>query len=713
MSGEIGDDVRIDDGVLHLAQPIAHDGETLGSVVLRYDMSSVSQRLTSRATIAASVGVFAIVLSLLLAAALRRRLTLPVNELVETAKRVSDEDYSVRARRYADDELGMLTDAFNHMLNQIEERDNELGRSIELVGALRESRGRLAVAQRMAGLGYWTWNTETEELTVSEELATICGIQDGETGLLKQFATLIDEKDRPFFDSDLKRVLETCVPIDADYRLRTVDGRPLHVHQQLNVEQANGEAAVIVATMQDVTAQKTAEEKIRRLAYFDSLTGLASRRYLYQRLDEMIKSARRRQESFALFFMDLDGFKDVNDSLGHDEGDELLKTIAERLMDTLRESDFLARLGGDEFCMLLADVSDEMQIGQIANRCLESVEARVDLRANSVHPRVSIGISRFPEDGGDTRRLLRAADSAMYAAKESGKHRFEFFDKAMTIKAGERLALAQELRDALEGEEFELYYQPQIALASGLVIGYEALVRWNHPSRGLVPPNDFIPELERLGLINELGGWVIHKACQQIEQWRLEGMRDPHVSVNISPTHFQSSDLVSVVMDALRQTGITPECLELEVTETGIQYSEQTVAVMKELKRVGVRIAIDDFGSGYSSLASLQHLPIDCLKIDRVFISDLLNNPKAEVLVGTIMTLAHSLDFQIVAEGVEELEQVQILRALDCDVVQGFYYSKPVPVDAIPELDSRTFHSEYPSKSSQREQGNTLTGKHL
>ncbi|MCZ6618890.1 MAG: EAL domain-containing protein, partial [Gammaproteobacteria bacterium] len=694
VSSRMVNGTRIEDGVLYLTRNIHYDGSLLGSLVIHYDMSSVSERLTSRARVAATVGAFAMALSLLLAAMLRRRLTLPVNELLRTTQLASAEDYSVRARRFANDELGMLTDAINHMLNQIEERDIELGRSNELVGALRESRSRLAVAQRMAGLGYWTWNTETNELTISEELASICDIDDDEPKKLAQFADLIDEQDRDSFDRDLARVLKERVPVDANYRLRTGSGRLLHVHQQLNVEHVDDEPAVVVATVQDVTAQKTAEEQIRRLAYFDSLTGLASRSYLYKRLDEMIRSARRRQEGFALFFMDLDGFKDVNDSLGHDEGDTLLKTIAERLTDTLRENDFLARLGGDEFCMLLEDVSDEMIIGQIAARCLESVEAKVDLGASIVRPQVSIGISRFPEDGGDTHALLRAADSAMYAAKESGRHCFEFFDRDMTQRAGQRLALAQELRGALQAGQFELYYQPQINLTTGLAVGFEALVRWNHPIRGLVPPNDFIPELERMGLINELGDWAVLTACRQIVQWRLDGMKDPHVSVNIAPSHFQSTDLIEAVKEALLLTGIAPECLELEITETGVQYSEETLVVFEELKQMGVRIAIDDFGSGYSSLGSLQHLPIDCLKIDRVFISDLLNNPKDAVLLGTIMSMAHALDFHVVAEGVEELEQVHILRALDCDVVQGFYFSRPVPASEIPELSLHSFFPE-------------------
>ena len=279
----------------------------------------------------------------------------------------------------------------------------------------------------------------------------------------------------------------------------------------------------------------------------------------------------------------------------------------------------------------------------------------------------------------------------MYAAKESGRHCFAFFDKNMTQRAGERLALVEELRGALHRDQFELYYQPQIALTTGLAVGYEALVRWNHPTKGLVPPNDFVPELERMGLINELGDWAIHKACEQIVKWRLEGMQNTRVSVNIAPTHFQSSDLVDVVKDALKQTGVAPECLALEITETGMQNSEQTLVVFEELKRVGIRIEIDDFGSGYSSLGSLQHLPIDCLKIDRAFISDLASNPKDAVLLQTIMTLAHALEFDVVAEGVEDLEQVHILQALDCEVVQGFYFSRPVPASEIPELALRAF----------------------
>ena len=550
-------------------------------------------------------------------------------------------------------------------------------RANETARALRDSELQLATAQRIASLGYWIWNVETGEFSASDALSSIS--EDATVMSLEAFESYVEEEDRVGFRDDINRVIDERAPVESTYRMRASDGHVKYVHQHLSLNSEATDKLVVIATVQDITARRLAEERVRYLAYYDALTGLASRTYLYERINEMIKSARRRGVGFALLFLDLDGFKDVNDTLGHSEGDALLEIVAARLKASLRENDFLARFGGDEFCALLEDASDEFDIGQIAARCLSSLEADVNLRAHTVLPRASIGIARYPQDGEDLNALLRAADSAMYVAKANGKHRFEYFDSAMTVQAEHRFVLAQELRDALAEQQFVLYYQPQISVETGDVEAFEALVRWQHPQRGMVPPNEFIPELERLGLIDDLGEWAIHEACRQTAAWRRDGDWDVRVCVNISATHFQKPDLVSVVQAALDEFDVDPSRLELEVTETALQYTDATIDVLEQLKAKRVGVAIDDFGTGYSSLGSLQHLPVDCLKIDRMFVRDLAASPKDAVLLGTIMTLAHTLEFRVVAEGVEEVEQLDILRGLDCDLVQGFYFSKPLP----------------------------------
>jgi diguanylate cyclase (GGDEF)-like protein len=567
-------------------------------------------------------------------------------------------------------------------------------RANETAMALRNSEQRLATAQHIASLGYWVWNTETGDFTVSDEFSAITSGREIKS--LAQLESVVVEEDRDGFRVSVDRVVQGLSTVESTYRLHASDGSTRYVRQCLSTKLDTKSGLTVVAAVQDVTARRVAEEQVRYLAYYDSLTGLASRTRLYERIEELIKSARRRNDAFAVLFLDLDGFKDINDSLGHSEGDKLLTVVAQRLKASFRDNDFLARFGGDEFCIVLEDISDGFDISQVITRCLNNLAADVELNGQYVQPRASIGISRYPDDGDDLKTLLRAADSAMYEAKANGKHRFAYFDSTMTILAEQRIVLAQALRSAFDKKEFELHYQPQISLEDRRTDGYEALVRWNHPTRGLVLPGDFVPELERLGLINNLGDWAINQACRQLSFWRANDNIETRVCVNISPTHFQELSLIDTVRDALDEFGIPPENLELEVTETALQYSEQTIVTLSALDAMGVRISIDDFGSGFSCLGSLQHLPIDCLKIDRMFIRDLLTNPKDAVLLGTIMSLAHALGFKVVAEGVENQDQVQVLDSLSCDLAQGFYFSRPLPADRIPEFveSGYTFLSE-------------------
>ncbi|MDI3325705.1 EAL domain-containing protein [Pontibacterium granulatum] len=453
---------------------------------------------------------------------------------------------------------------------------------------------------------------------------------------------------------------------------------------------------LIFAVARDVTTKMANEKRIQKLAYFDPLTELANRSNFMDQLHREISLARRQHNRLAIFYIDLDGFKDVNDSMGHETGDVLLQQVAERLRLELRSSDFAARLGGDEFCILINDLSGDYSAPAAAQRILQEISSPVDLGIRTVTPRASIGIAYFPEDGEDSTSLLRAADSAMYSAKFAGKHRYACYQPHMTEAAMERLQMEQELRYAIEHNQLELHYQPQICLQTGTLKGVEALVRWRHPEKGLIMPLQFIETAERLRIIDALGEWVLNTACTQAQRWSQSGRERFTIAVNISPLHFEDPELLPTVRNALLRSGLPPEYLELEITETRILQTQAGQANASALRRMGVHVAVDDFGTGYSSLQLLQQLEIDTIKIDRSFITPLAEQPEAAILLGTIVGAAHAFGAKVVAEGVETLEQARILHGVGCNLVQGYYFCHPVPALELPSGDQ----SLYPKESA-------------
>ncbi|WP_457671122.1 EAL domain-containing protein [Thiolapillus sp.] len=559
--------------------------------------------------------------------------------------------------------------------------------------ALQENQERLISAQRIAGLGYWRWDSAKDRLMLSENLASMLGVDPDNHNLsLDDYLAWTHPKDREYLRNTITATADGAPLRPIDYRL-VVNGRPtITVHQELGM--APYASHVILGTVQDITQQRATERRIRQLAYSDELTGLASRAYFYKHVEDVIRAAQRREERFALLYLDLDGFKDINDSLGHDTGDELLKIVAQRLQGILRETDFIARLSGDEFCILVDNISDRRDAAEVANRSLREINRPLQLLTRELRPRCSIGIAHFPQDGEDLQSLLKAADSAMYAAKKEGKHRYAFYQKRHTIEADQRLQMEQDLRLAIDRNQLELHYQPQIDLGTGRMVGVEALIRWQHPERGLVPPSQFIEVAERIGMIKPLGNWVLKTACNQAAKWRMLGLPEFRIAVNISPLHFNDPALLTTVKDVLEQTGLSPTNLELEITENVVQTTGDDFSIFKQLRKLGVRISMDDFGTGYSSLSSLKSLPIDCLKIDRIFISDMLKDESSCILLGTIVDVAHALGHVVVAEGVEEEEQLEVLKDIACDMVQGFLFSRPVLPEKIPALARTCFLPE-------------------
>ncbi len=554
------------------------------------------------------------------------------------------------------------------------------------------SRGWLANAQRISGIGYWQWDSSTDKIEISEQLAEMLAIGDiSSINSLTDYINLIHPQDQEFIRSNILTACQSGEASSEDYRLLTLHSETLVVHQELARPENSGD--IVLGTVQNITQQRESEKMIRQLAYSDALTGLANRAYFYKHLEDVIKASHRRNERFAILFLDLDEFKEINDSLGHDAGDILLKQIAQHLKKAVREVDFVARLGGDEFCIVSCDISDQYDAAYIANRCLEEINVPVDLGKQVVRPRCSIGIAYFPDDGDDSRSLMKAADSAMYAAKESGKHRYVFYQPDFTRQAEERLQIEQDLRLSIDKKELVLHYQPQVDLRTGRMMGIEALVRWNHPTRGMILPQEFIDIAERIGFIKPLGHWVLETACQQAIAWNKAGLPHFKLAVNICSSHFQDSGFIKMVEKILADSGFPGSSLEFEVTESVTHPVRKNVSTFDHLQKMGIKLAIDNFGTGYSSLASLMQLPIDSLKIDRLFIADMLQDPKSSMLLGTIVGVAHALGHIVVADGLEQEDQVKVLNAIGCDVIQGDFFSKPVPADEILNLALTDFLS--------------------
>jgi len=437
-------------------------------------------------------------------------------------------------------------------------------------------------------------------------------------------------------------------------------------------------------------ARQLADASARHAARHDVLTNLPNRLALAEAADGAIGESRRDDTQFALMVMNVDRLKTINDSLGHEAGDALLKELAQRLRGVLRRSDMLARLAGDEFTILARNLNGPEDAEAIVEKIREALAAPFLANRLELHASVSIGISLFPQDGHSFELLLRRADVAMRAAKEAALGSHRFFALEMSSIADDRLAVETDLRRALELDQLELHYQPKVDIGTGRVRSAEALIRWRHPDRGLVPPNVFIPVAEESGLIIPIGEWVLRRACKQLREWIDEGMRPVRVAVNLSAKQFQQANLTEVVKSALAESRLEPGYLELELTESAVMHdAEKSAETLAALSTMGVHISIDDFGTGYSSLSYLRRFPLDKLKIDRSFIRDLMQNPDDVSIVRAIISLAHSLRLRVVAEGVETADQLEFLRNLGCDQYQGFYYSPAVPPDAFAELIRR------------------------
>ncbi|CAI2717486.1 EAL domain-containing protein [Nitrospina watsonii] len=490
--------------------------------------------------------------------------------------------------------------------------------------------------------------------------------------------------------ADLDRLFEPLVQnirpmtiFEALYRRK--NGSTYSVECRCQIIKNLGTHPQVMVWAQDITERKQLEEQIRQMAYYDPLTGLLNRNLLADRLEVALTAAAVSSEKVGILFLDLDHFKTINDTLGHDVGDLLLKQVADRLKNVVRQEDTVARMGGDEFVIIVPNLTKEDEIVDRSQQVLEVLSPLYHIQNHELYITCSIGISIYPNDGEEIETLLKNSDLAMYRAKERGRNTFQFFAPSMNTLAVERMVIEKNMRKAMGGTEFQLYYQPKVCLQSGKIVGMEALLRWENPELGFVNPQKSIPIAEETRLIIQLGHWIIESACQQIK--RLEQINpDISIAVNLSVVQFNSPDLVSEIKGVIEDTGIDPQKLQVEVTESIlIQDSTLAINILKNLNNLGIKVCIDDFGTGYSSLSYLKNMPIDYLKIDQSFVRDLID-PTNETITCAVVALARSLGMKTIAEGVETAEQKKFLQTIDCDEGQGYLFSKPLQACQAEEL---------------------------
>lgn len=563
---------------------------------------------------------------------------------------------------------------------------------------LRRSQRRLEHAQRIAKLGYWEWNVVLDWVSCSDEAYRIFGGQPGMALTSASVLQTVHRDDIATLNGCIEETIRNGKPYAIEHRIVRGGGEERIVeHHGQAIFDGNHYAKRVIGTVRDITEQRHAEAKIHQLAYYDVLTGLPNRFMLREHLTVVLPELLPADRTAVLMSIDLDRFKRVNDSFGHDFGDELLCEVTRRLQAAVRtegltkhhtvrrDRDFVARVGEDGFSvMMLVDKFDLLSVERVATRILESIRQPIELHGQAIYCTASMGIALSGQDGGDVDTLLKNVDAAMFHAKSVARNGFQFYSASMTSASTKQLMLESDLRQALDSQQFHLLYQPKFDLARDCMVGMEALIRCRDSKHGTIGADQIVACAEETGLIHEVGEFVLRTALAQLKLWQQTGHPDLKVSVNLSPLQFRNMALVRSVEDALASSGIRPECLELEITESAVMHDvEHTIATLRALKLLGVSLSIDDFGVGYSSLGYLARFPVDCLKIDRSFVSDLPDNKHEAIVTRGIISMARGLNLITIAEGVETQTQLEFLRNNGCEQVQGYLLSPPISAEEI------------------------------
>ena len=678
-----------DETIYQTMAPVQWHGRTIGRLYAGMSLAEASaDAANSRATIAL-VTLIAFLIGTLAVFALSTVITGPLQRIVETSEEIAAGDFSKRARVTTQDEVGHLARAFNRMVERLEEWNRTLEtrvaeRTREL--AASEEQYRLLFQRNLAGA--YRATEDGTLLDCNDACAQLFGYSMREDLLQAGRIEYMHPHER---DSMVRRLREQGTIINEEVELRGRDGGPVWVLE--NVRRIPGTPPVLEGILLDISERKRLEQEIAFKAYHDPLTGLPNRTLFLDRLEVALAQARRARSSLAVLFLDLDDMKSINDTFGHTTGDRVLSAVGERLVQTVRGGDTVARVGGDEFLVLLSG-NDETEAEAVARKILERLSEPLTIDRDELYLTPSIGVALFPGDGENAETLIRHADGAMYRVKEAGGHDLELSSRGGKRNVG-RLSLEEQLREALERDEFVLHYQPQVHIENRTLSGAEALVRWQRPDGTLVSPAGFMPVCEQSGLITLLGEMVLRKACMQMVEWQKVGTAPPRMGVNVSARQFYQRDFVGMIERVLSETGLAPMRLELEITETvAMQTSQRALDMLRHFRAMGIAVAVDDFGTGQSSLSYLKRFPVDTVKIDRSFVNDLISGENDEWIITAVLMLANHLGLRTIAEGVETDEQCRFLAGHDCREIQGFLIDKP--------LDAPTFAERWLQKRAER-----------
>ncbi|MEH6346333.1 MAG: EAL domain-containing protein [Bermanella sp.] len=662
---------------IEIYTPIELDGLQVGTLYMNLSLQWLNERWQQQVIYILIVVALIIFLSFFIGNYLQKVLIKPIQKITTTARNISEQqDYSLRAEKGVRDELGDMVDVFNDMLNKVELENDRLAASEEKFRQL----------SAVSPVGIFQINLEHQITYVNSRWEEITGIGEPMTNL-EQWLSCIRIEDRrrtlkawaALMQHHQDFVVEVGFEKGNEVTWTIIEASVLH--------DGKGEIYGYMGAISDITDLKNAQLKMENLAFFDPLTGLSNRRLFKNRLDKAVSESKRRGTFVALLFLDLDQFKRINDSLGHEAGDQLLVEIAHRLEGSIRESDTVSRIGGDEFTVLLSDIDSSNGVRYIADKILKRLCQPMMLNNQEVSNTVSIGITIGPSDGDDASTLMRNADMAMYQAKAMGRNNYQFFSEAMNKEMMSYLEIEKDLRRSIASEdEFIIYYQPKIDLTNNKFIGAEALIRWQPKGKGMIGPDRFIPIAEESGLIVPIGKYVLHHACSQVKQLIDMGAwpDKAKVAVNLSARQFSDPDLIHCLKETLEKTGCPLDALELEITESTLMGDvEIAILTMRHIKEMGISIAIDDFGTGYSSLSYLKRFPIDILKVDRSFVKDIPDDLNDMEITAAVIAMAHKLQLKVVAEGIETQQQLEFLKTNGCEYGQGFLIAKPMPANEL------------------------------
>lgn len=673
------------------------------TLVVTKDLSEINKPAYDELKIIISTAIFIFIISIFLSILASKSITRPIQYLIDVMNKAERGDLSSLCNHKSKDELGVLTYNYNNMIKRLNNSYEELSAVYEELSAteeelrcqydeLMENKEALELSEArykevLNGINdaLWEFDVKTRKFFTSDKWSDITGYRCKNYDINALIDKAVSPKCRKKLYDDIRKHSRLNTPwFETEVKINTGDGRIKWIlNKGKSIKDEEGNILKYSGIISDVTIKKKSERKVRQLAYFDTLTGLPNRTNFINQLDDELKVYESNGKMGAVLFVDLDDFKRVNDSLGHDEGDKLLKSIGDKFINTIDVKNTVCRFGGDEFLILLRDI-EENKIIDIVNNLIKIFNDGFEFNKKCTFITCSIGICMFPKDGKDSNSILKNADTAMYKAKETGKNKYEFYNDEMSKGLNRYIQIEKILRNAINNDEIYLCYQSQVELKTGKIIGTEALIRLNSKELGFISPDEFIPVAEKSGLIISIGEWVMKKAFKQNMEWIDKGYGKKRISVNVSSIQLKQNNFVENVKQCIMETGIPSRLVEVEITESILMESLETnVDILKQLRNIGVRTSLDDFGTGYSSLNYLRIMPIDTLKIDKSFIDDICFNKKQESIVDGIVNIAHNLDVDIVVEGVETSDQLNILKQKGCNIIQGYIFSRPMTAEDI------------------------------